>query len=420
MANLDEHEPARSPVDATAPARPLRVLHVLPVFSASGGAETSMREILAHTEGPALRHALVVLQRGGGGAPTLEVAGIPVYEPGDSASSRLAQIRHVRSAIADFEPDLVTTAVFDADFAGRLAAVRAGVPVLTSLVNTADPEVIARDTDVKRWKLEAVRLVDIALGWAATTRFHAVTRAVAANARRRLHVRESRIEVVPRGRALDRLGRRDRARGAGLRRELGIAEDAFVLLNIAREEPQKGHVYLLGALARLRDDRDVHVVVAGRRGRASDQLDAEVGRLGVADAVHRLGYRSDIDVLHSAADAFVFPSNYEGIGGAVLEAMALGTPVIASEIPALVEVLDDGACGLLVPPADPVALAAAVRALVDDPAAARGRAEAAGQRFRSQYTIERCADGMALLYAETARLRPPLAARLLRNGPGAR
>lgn len=400
-------------MSAETTGRPLRVLHVIPHFGGGGGAEISTREILLHTEGPALRNAMAVLQPGGTGIPVLRDAGIPVYEPDAAGTSHYAQIRHVRRAIADFHPDLVTTVVFDADFAGRLAAISAGLPVLTSLVNTTDPDAVMRDTRQKRWKLAAVRAVDIVLSRVATTTFHAITDAVADDASRRLHIARSRIAVVPRGRSLDRIGTRDRERGAALRRELGIAAEALVLLSVGREEPQKGQVYLLDALARLRRDRDVHLVIAGRPGRASVLLDAGSARLGVGAAVHRLGFRDDIGVLHGAADVFVFPSNYEGLGGSVLEAMALGTPIVATEIPALSEVLAGGSCGLLVPPADPGALASAVLTTVSDPAATSRRVEAAGHRFHSVYTIESCAAAMAELYQQTARLPPPRVARLM-------
>lgn len=375
-----------------------------------------MREILLHTESPALRHGVVVLSSGGAGAPTLKVAGIPVYEPAGEPHSRLAQMRHVSSAIEAFEPDLLTTAVFDADLVGRLAALRSGIPVLTSLVNTIDPDAMLRDIDLKRWKLAGVRFVDAFLAWGATSAFHAITGAVAKDASRRLRIASGRISVVPRGRDRSRLGARDYEKGAELRAELGIDRDAAVLLNIAREEPQKGQVHLIRAVHRMRAERpDLHVLMAGRPGRASAQLDAETTALGVDDAVHRLGYRSDIGVLHGAADIFVFPSNYEGLGGAVLEAMALGTPVVATAIPALTEVLDDGACGVLVPPADPAALSEGLLRAFNDPEATQKRVDAASCRFDEQYTIERCAAEMARLYIEAASLRPPVIARWLRS-----
>lgn len=393
--------------------QPLRVLHVIPHFGASGGAETSTREIMLRTEGSDLSNGLAVLTRGGIGAPALMAADIPVFQPDGRLSTRRAQIRHVREAIAAFCPDLVTTVVFDADLAGRIAALDAGVPVLTSLVNTTDPGDLLLDTDIRRWKLTGARWIDTALAWGATSAFHAITEAVAEHASRRLHIARSRITVVPRGRDRGRLGQRDGKGGGELRRTLGVGADAVVLLNIAREEPQKGQVHLIRALAELRSQGDFHLVIAGRSGRASLQLDAVTADHGMGSFVHRLGYRSDLGTLHGAADVFVFPSIYEGLGGSVLEAMALDTPIVASRIPALSEVLGGGACAQLVPAANSDAIAAAVRAVLADPAATSARTEAARRRFEACYTLEECAAGMTRLYTESARLDPPSLAHVV-------
>lgn len=400
-------------MNAAVQGRPLRVLHAIPHFGASGGAETSTREIMLRTEGSALRNGLVVLTQGAIGAPALTAAEIPVFEPDGPLPTRLAQIRHVRQSIAEFGPDLVVTVVPDADLAGRIAALGAGVPVLTSLVNTRAPADLLVDSDVKRWKLTAVRWIDTVLSWGATSAFHAITEAVAEEESRRLRISPGRITVVPRGRDRKRLGDRDLAEGRELRRMLGLDEDAIVLLNVAREEPQKGQVYLLRALAQLRSEGDFHLVIAGRAGRASERLDTATSENGLVGCVHRLGYRDDLSVLHGAANLFVFPSIYEGLGGSVLEAMALGTPIVASRIPALSEVLDNGTCGYLIPPADPGAIAAGVRSVLADSAAASARVEAARCRFDACYTIEECATAMARLYAESARLDPPRLARLV-------
>jgi glycosyltransferase involved in cell wall biosynthesis len=110
----------------------------------------------------------------------------------------------------------------------------------------------------------------------------------------------------------------------------------------------------------------------------------------------------------------VVPSRWEGFGSVLLEAMALEAPVVASDLPAIREVVADGATALLVPPEQPVALAAAVAATLADPASAAERARRARERFRERFTIDRVADGMVEFYRRAlvaAGVRGPARAR---------
>ena len=112
-----------------------------------------------------------------------------------------------------------------------------------------------------------------------------------------------------------------------------------------------------------------------------------------------------------AADVFVVPSRWEGFGSVLLEAMALEAPIVASDLPAVREVVGDDAA-LLVPPDRPDALAAAVAAVLADPAGAARRAARARERFLATFTIDRVADGMAGFYGRALAGRPA--------GPGRR
>lgn len=123
---------------------------------------------------------------------------------------------------------------------------------------------------------------------------------------------------------------------------------------------------------------------------------------GPRDQVWFLGHREDVPDLLAAADLFVFLSLWEGLGGAVIEAMALGLPVVASDIPALREVLEVDRNATLVPPGSPRDLAGAITPLLDD----QGRAKAFGARsrqiFEARFTLDRCTERMAALYERVA------------------
>jgi glycosyltransferase involved in cell wall biosynthesis len=129
--------------------------------------------------------------------------------------------------------------------------------------------------------------------------------------------------------------------------------------------------------------------------------------VGVERSVHLLGHRDDVPDLLVAADAFVFPSVFEGLGCAVLEAFALEVPVVASDAPALVEVLEDGALGMLAPRNDPGAFAEAIEQLQRDPTHAQAMAVRAHARFRERYELGAVIDATVLLYERVAGLRGP-------------
>jgi glycosyltransferase involved in cell wall biosynthesis len=110
------------------------------------------------------------------------------------------------------------------------------------------------------------------------------------------------------------------------------------------------------------------------------------------------------DVL-AAADVFAFPSLWEGLGGALIEAMALGLPLVASDLDAIAEVVDPDGNALLVPPADPRALAEAIAALLDDPARAASFGARSRALFESRYTLDASTSRMIELFRRVAASR---------------
>ena len=137
-----------------------------------------------------------------------------------------------------------------------------------------------------------------------------------------------------------------------------------VVLAVGRQERQKGFDLLLEAMPGIRREvPDAQLLVAGRRGSASEALENQVSRLGLDGSVRWLGHRSDIPDLLAACDVMVFPSRWEGLGSAVIEAIMLETPVVCSDLAVLREVVGAAhatACVGLVDAEEPASLAAAV------------------------------------------------------------
>lgn len=307
----------------------------------------------------------------------------------------------LRGLLKQHRPDLIHTSLFEADQVGRLAAWGTGIPVLTSLVNTTYDASRDGDPLLSRRKFRVVRAMDGFTSRHLTTHFHAITEAVKDSYVGALGLDPARITVIGRGRSRDRLGARTSERRSRVREALGIEADRPVLLNVGRQEYQKGQRYLLEALpALLESYPDVLLLIAGRAGNETPVLEEAVARLGVGERVRFLGHRGDVTDVMAAADVFVFPSLFEGLGGSVIEAMGLGLPVVASDIPVMREVL--GEAGTFAAPGDAGALASAVGSVLSDPVEAARRGAAGEARFAERFEIEQTAAQMVELYRRVA------------------
>jgi glycosyltransferase involved in cell wall biosynthesis len=192
------------------------------------------------------------------------------------------------------------------------------------------------------------------------------------------------VEVVPNGIDVDAEAAR---RGDGLRAELGVDGETPLVGEIGRLCDVKGQRELIEAIALV---PGVHAVFVGddleQGGAYRARLEALARERGAEARTHFLGYRSDAGAVLDQLDALVLPSWIEGMPLVVLEAMAHGKPVIATPVGGTPELVADGVTGLLVPPRDPVRLAAAIRELVSDPERRRALGEAARTRVEVDFS----------------------------------
>jgi glycosyltransferase involved in cell wall biosynthesis len=377
----------------------VRVLYLIESL-APGGAESSLAALAPFYPERGVELEVAYLHDRPGLHDRLRAAGAPLTSLAGPGGRR-GWIRRAVQLVRERRPDLVHTTLFEADIAGRLAAVRSRVPVVSSLVNVGYGPEQRQDPGIRAWRLLGTQVADIATA-RVVRRFHAVSHEVAVVMSRRLLLPRSRIDVVPRGRDPRVLGARAPERRARARAELGAGPDDRLLLAVARQEYQKGLDVLLRALPLVRAEfPQARLLVAGREGNQTAALEALIGELRLGDGVTFLGARPDVPDLLCAADVFVFPTRREGFPGAVLEAMAMEAPIVATSIPTVSEAVVAGQHALLVPVDDAEALAAATLAALRSPEAARQRAQAARTRFYDNFTIERAADGMVALY-ETA------------------
>ncbi len=189
---------------------------------------------------------------------------------------------------------------------------------------------------------------------------------------------------------------RDAVRG-----ELGIGLDEIVVGTAANFRPQKDYPNLLRA-ARLLADRDVPVrVVAVGQGPQEAETRQLRDDLGLADRVILTGFRDDAVRVMGACDVFTLASQWEGLPVALMEALALGLPVVATNVGGVGEEMHDGVNALLVPPRDPVALADGIERVVIDPLL-RERLSAAASARAGDFDVHRAVDRIEAAYADLA------------------
>lgn len=238
--------------------------------------------------------------------------------------------------------------------------------------------------------------------WGRVDRLLSVSSRLSERMAREIDFPIDRITTIRNGVDLSRFGRitRDDARAA-----LGVPQDAIVVGTVGRLVPVKDQAGLLEAVATLRTQGPQPTVLIAGEGPLRDTLASRITALGLQDHVRLLGHRPDVERVLAALDLFVLSSSSEGLSNTILEAMATGLPVVATAVGGADELVADGESGLLVPPRDPAALAAALGHMLRSPETLVAFGRAGRARVESMFdlaaTIQRYED----LYREALAYR---------------
>lgn len=212
----------------------------------------------------------------------------------------------------------------------------------------------------------------------------------------KLILSHNKIRVVKNGINLERFSC---TRSDTLRSLLNYNKDMPIVLTVARLDKQKGHEYLLEAASMVPEA--VFVLVGD--GPERENLETNAKNMRVDDRVVFLGHRPDMQKFLAGCDVFVLPSLYEGLPLTIIEAMAAARPVIASDIPGTDEIIINGKTGILVPPANPRAMAEAIQRVLSDPTLARDLAISGKNRAYSEFSSKKMLEGVTRLYEEIIR-----------------
>lgn len=213
--------------------------------------------------------------------------------------------------------------------------------------------------------------------------------------RARKHLHAKQVEYVP-GVGVDIKRFADtKSDRAAKRLEIGVPKDAVLLISVGELSRRKNHALVIKSLAKIKDN-NIHYVIAGI-GPLQNELQALAASLEVSDRVHFPGYRSDIPELYKASDICVFPSVQEGLPVAVMEAMACGLPIIATDIRGTNDLLTDSENALIERPDDVIGFSKAILNMCGDLQLRSGLGAENQERSR-QYDVSTINQKMMQIY----------------------
>ena len=297
--------------------------------------------------------------------------------------------RELRSIIAAVKPRVVHAHGLRAGIDSGVAARGSGAEVVVTVHNLVRPEVVGR-LKAAAFKPAERLVVKHADRILAVSRDIAAALSSSASEDGGVDIEVLHLGVEP--------ASRPQRTEAEVRADLGLDHDRGLVVTASRLSAQKALDVLLDAIAGV----DATLVVAGE-GPLERDLRARATALGIDDRVRFLGFRTDVGDLIAAADVFCLSSVWEGVPLAAMEAVQLGTPVVATDVGGTGELIRDRVSGRLVPPRDPVALADAINDVLGDDAARAAYVTAARETLVTDFSTERMLERLREIYLGAAR-----------------
>ncbi len=331
--------------------RKINVIHLVEELTI-GGLEKVLASIVLNLNKKKFNVSVWCLREGGYFADKLVKEGIDVKILHIYTSRNPLSIYKLYRLLKIHQFDIIHTHAYSAGIIGRISAFLAGVPVIISH-NHSIYDFYNRYYHLVEWILSLI-----------TDRVICISEEVNRFTNETQRINSRKLITIHNG--IDDDCAVIENRGSDLKNELGISLNHSVIGTIAHLEEHKGHKYLLEAASLLLSSkRDISFLFVGE-GTLKEKLKKLCVDLKIENNIIFVGERSDISEILFSIDIFVLPSLREGLGLAILEAMACGKPVIATNVGGIPEIVKDGVSGILVPPKDPKSLYRAMSDLLDD------------------------------------------------------
>lgn len=337
-----------------------KILHIVPTLG-SGGAERQLVDVVCNTSWEKFSHTVCILGENDFFSSAIKQKGHKVINLNLSGKRPwLSAARKIVPIIEQEQPDVIHSWLYDAHITARLSVLQGRkIPLLASLQNSDyEPETISAGNWSPK-KVEILRLIDKFSAGVSKTYFVACSKFVANSYMKKLGIPQSQMSVIYNSVDPQTLAC-EPDESQKIRLSLKIPADGFVYLNIGRLDPQKGQTYLLRAFHKvLSKAPQTYLVIIGT-GSLETSLKELAKSLKIEHRVFFLGVRRDIGACLEMADAFVFPSLFEGLGIVLVEAMSKSLACVTSKLDVLEEVIEDKVSGLLVAPKSETELAEAM------------------------------------------------------------
>jgi glycosyltransferase involved in cell wall biosynthesis len=270
--------------------------------------------------------------------------------------------RSIAALVRRHGSELVHSQLLRSQIVGRVAAAATRRPSVVTWQNTSYGVASLSEFANSTTKRSVTLALDRATGL-VDSRIIAVSEFVRRENCRVLKVAPEKVEVVHNALPPNRLRRVDESVRRAIRDEVGLSEGAPLLVSVGRLVEQKNQLAAIQAMPRILRDSPKAVLAIAGEGPLRATLEAAIGAEGLSSCVRLLGRRRDVGALLQAADLFVFPSLFEGLPVALVEAAAVGVACVASDIPQNREVLEGCSASVLVAPSVDAIAAAVARGL---------------------------------------------------------
>jgi glycosyltransferase involved in cell wall biosynthesis len=359
----------------------MRILFVIPTL-VRHGAEKQLSTLAPALAREGFDVHVCALTSGGPYEATLRSAGIPVTVINKAWKFDPIAYRRLKSRIVSLKPDIVQTFLFAANSYGRVAALAAGVPRIFASERCVDPWKQWHELIVDRYL--AKRSEAIVVNNRGVQEFY-----------NRRGIPNDKFRIIPNG--IGPMAPSHTTREA-LLKELGLPVGTRLIGAVNRLWPQKRVKDLIWAADLLKVVRDdVHLLVIGD-GPHRARLQRFRDQVQIRDRVHLLGARDDVARMMPHFDCFWLASEYEGMSNSIMEAMACGVPVVASDIPGNRDLVIHGETGYLFPVGARADIARHTNRLLDDAALSKRLGVAGQQRVLGEFSLERMVAGYRDLY----------------------